>query len=375
MAAARCRGLLNPSEVKMNKLRLAIAGAGVIGRRHIQLIREHSECELVAIADPMPAAAAVATDHGVAAYPSLDDLLAAERPDAVIVATPNALHVPQALACIAAGVPVLIEKPVADRLDEAQRLTQLAAHSGVPVLVGHHRRHSPVMEAAAQVLRSGRLGTLVAVQSSAVFAKPASYFTDGPWRARRGGGPILINLVHEVDFLRALLGEITEVQAMASSATRGFEVEDTAAVSLRFACGVLGSLLLSDCGASPRSWEQTSGEDPSYDHHPEQGCCMLVGTRGSLLLPTLDLYTHAADPSWQAALKAERLPRAPGDPLKRQLDHFCAVVRREALPRCDLASATRTLQATLAIAQSAACREAVVLDDPFSPTQSTVNKA
>ena len=98
---------------------------------------------------------------------------------------------------------------------------------------------------------------------------------------------------------------------------------------------------------------------------------MLVGTHGSLLLPTLDLYTHAGEPSWHAPLKAERLPRAPGgDPLLRQLDHFCAVVRREAAPRCDLASATRTLQATLAIAEAAASREAIVLDDlvSLSPT-------
>jgi predicted dehydrogenase len=354
--------------MEMKKLRLAVSGAGLIGRRHADLIHAHGQCELVAIAEPTPAAAEAAAERGAAVYPSLDLLLAAVRPDGVIVATPNELHVPQALACIAAGVPVLVEKPVADRLDEALRLVQGAAGSGVPVLVGHHRRHSPVIDAAARVLDSGRLGRLVAVQASAVFAKPASYFTEGPWRALRGGGPILINLVHEVDVLRTLLGEIAEVQAMASSSARGFEVEDTAAVALRFANGVLGSLLLSDCGASPRSWEQTSGEDPRYDAHPEQSCCMLVGTHGSLLLPTLELYTHAGEPSWHAPLRAERLPRAPGDPLLRQLDHFCAVVRREAAPCCDLASATRTLQATLAIAQAASSREAIVLDDPVSPS-------
>jgi predicted dehydrogenase len=365
----------HPKELEMKKLRLAVSGAGVIGRRHAELIRAHSQCELMAIAEPMPAAAAAAAAGGVAAYPSLDRLLAAVRPDGVIVASPNDLHVPQAMACIAAGVPVLVEKPVAGHLDQALRLAQWAAGSKVPVLVGHHRRHSPVIEAAAQVLRGGRLGRLVAVQATAVFAKPARYFAEGPWRAQRGGGPILINLVHEVDVLRTLLGEIVEVQAMASSATRGNEVEDTAAVALRFANGVLGSLLLSDCGASPCSWEQTSGEDPRYDPHPEQNSCMLVGTHGSLLLPSLALYTHAGEPSWHAALKAERLPRAPGDPLARQLDHFCAVVRGEAEPCCGLVSATRTLQATLAIGQAAASREAVVLDDVFSTPHPTVDKA
>ena len=359
----------------MKKLRLAVSGAGLIGRRHADLIRAHAQCELVAIAEPMPAAAAAAAERGVAVYPSLDRLLADVGPDGVIVATPNELHVPQAMACIAAGVPVLVEKPVAGRLDEALRLAQWAAGSKVPVLVGHHRRHSPVIDTAAQVLHSGRLGRLVAVQATAVFAKPASYFAEGPWRALRGGGPILINLVHEVDVLRTLLGDIAEVQAMASSAARGFEVEDTAAVALRFASGVLGTLLLSDCGASPCSWELTSGEDPRYDPHPEQNSCMLVGTHGSLLLPTLDLYTQA-EPSWQAALKAERLPRAPGDPLVRQLEHFCAVVRGEVAPCCDLASATRSLQATLAIAQAAASRESIVLDPlHFNPPHRTVDKA
>jgi predicted dehydrogenase len=109
----------------------------------------------------------------------------------------------------------------------------------VKLLTGHHRQHNPIMAKAAGIVRSGRLGRLVAVVGTTMFCKPDSYFEAGPWRRQPGGGPLLINMVHEVGNLRSLCGEIVAVQAFASSATRNFPVEDTVAVSLRFANGVL----------------------------------------------------------------------------------------------------------------------------------------
>ena len=334
-------------------LRLAVAGAGMIGRAHIARIQEHDDCTLVALADPSPAAAAVARDAGVPLHADLVTMLDLVKPDGVILATPNALHVAGALACLERSVPVLVEKPVADSLGDARRLADAEAASRVPVLVGHHRRHSMVLEAARDVIDGGRLGRIVAVNGSATFRKPDGYFVDGPWRARRGGGPILINLVHEIDNLRMLLGEIVQVQAMASNAARGFEVEDTAAIGLRFASGALGSFLLSDAAASPRSWEQTSGENTAYDRHADEDCYVIAGERGSLNVPTMRLRTSEGEASWWSPLKTETLVAPVGDPLARQLAHFCAVIRGQSAPRVSAADATRTLRATLAVAESA----------------------
>jgi len=346
----------------MTVLRLALAGAGQIGRAHAERIAASTECQLVALVDPAPAALALAADWGVPLFTTLDALLAQARPDGVVLATPNGLHVSGALACLAAGVPVLVEKPVADSVADAQRLVQAQRASGVAVLVGHHRRHSAVMAAARAVIASGRLGRLVAVNGSATFVKPDSYFADGPWRGQPGGGPILINLVHEVDNLRALVGEITAVQAFASSATRGLAVEDTVAINLRFANGALGSFLLSDCAASPHSWEQTSAENTAYDHHADQDCYVVAGSQGSLQLPTLNLYHYEGDCSWWLPLQRESLAAELADPLQRQLAHFCAVLRGQAPPLVSADDALRTLRATLAVAEAARTGQVVRLD-------------
>lgn len=334
----------------MTHLRLAVVGLGRIGRVHLEHIAASADCVLCAVADPGPANA----PDGVPRYGDVESLLAAQRPDGVILATPNALHVSGALACLAAGVPCLVEKPVSADLGDARRLAEAVTASGVPVLVGHHRRHSAVIQAAAQVVRSGALGRLVAISGSATYVKPDRYFTEGPWRGQPGGGPILINLIHEIDNLRTLAGEVVQVQAMASNATRSLPVEDTVAIGLRFASGALGTFLLSDTATGPRSWEQTTGENPDYDHHADEDCYNLAGTRGSLAVPTLRLRQYEAEASWFEPLVRVPVPVQPDDPLARQLAHFCAVIRGEVQPLVTVADATRTLAVTLAVARAAA---------------------
>jgi predicted dehydrogenase len=202
----------------MQQLRIAVAGAGAIGRRHIELVLRRRDGGLAAIIDPAPGAAEIASRSGVPLFSSLTDLFAHERPDGVILATPNGLHLEHGLTCIAAGVPTLIEKPLADSIESGQLLCEAAERANVKLLTGHHRQHSPIMEEAVAVVRSGRLGRLVAVVGTEMFCKPDRYFDDGPWRREPGGGPILINMVHEIGNLRALCGEITSVQAFASNA-------------------------------------------------------------------------------------------------------------------------------------------------------------
>ena len=336
-------------------LRIAVAGAGMIGRKHVELIQANRSCTLAAIVDPAPGAATVATQAGVPLCATLRELLAGTRIDGVILATPNALHVPQALECIEAGVPALIEKPVAHTVEAGVRLRDAAERVGARLLVGHHRRHSAIMARACEVVASGALGPLVAVMGSAMFYKPDDYFDEAPWRREPGGGPVLINMIHEIGNLRALCGEIVAVQALSSNARRGFSVEDTVAIGLRFASGALGTFLLSDSAASPRSWEQTSRENRTYASYPDEDCYHVAGTNGSLGIPTMRLrsYARAEDRSWWKPFDTRVLAVEDVDPLARQLEHFCAVIRGEATPLVTVRDGLQNLYITEAIVEAA----------------------
>ncbi len=345
----------------MSRPRIALVGAGLMGRRHIALVTQSPACRLAAVVDPAPAAGRAAEETGAPVLSSLAELLDGDLADAVILATPNTLHVPQTLLCIKAGLPVLVEKPVAASLAEGRRLLEAAESSGVPVLVGHHRQHNPIIAKAREIVASGLLGRLVAVAGSALFYKPASYFAEAPWRSQPGGGPILINMIHEVGNLRALAGEIVAVQAMASSRIRGLPVEDSVAVNLRFDNGALGSFLLSDAAASAQSWEQTARENPHYASYDDVDCYSLVGTEGSLGIPTLRLRTYGAgaEPSWSTPFESRSLTVERADPFARQLDHFCAVIDGRAEPAVTVTDGLKNLAVTEAIARAAASGETV----------------
>ena len=339
----------------MNKTRVAVAGAGTIGLAHIAVAQRSATCTLSAIVDPSPAARARAQAAGVPLYASLAELLATDRPDGVILATPNPLHVPQALACIAAGVPILLEKPIAPTVAEAQRLVDAVDAAKAKVLIGHHRAHSPIMAKAREVVASGVLGKLVAVMGSATFFKPDHYYADAPWRREPGAGPILLNMIHEVHNLRMLCGEIAAVQAFTSHATRGFAVEDTVAINLRFANGALGTFMLSDTAACARSWEQTSQENKAYPSYDDEDCYVIAGTNGSLSIPTMRLKTYpsAGDRSWWKPFEVSVVDLVRDDPLEHQLEHFGAVIRGEAQPLVSARDGLANLRVTEAIVEAA----------------------
>ena len=348
----------------MNKpLRIAVIGAGLIGKVHIAQIEANPECRLAAIADPTDAGKAFAEGRKIPWFATLDGLLAAGQVDGIILATPNNLHSIQTQQCIAAGIPTLIEKPVAHTLEEGQHLLAIAEASKIPLMVGHHRAHSPIMAKARQAIDSGDLGDLVAVTGSAMFYKPADYFEAGPWRTQPGGGPILINMVHEIGNLRYLCGEITAVQAIASNKRRGYAVEDTVGILLRFENGVIGTFILSDTAASASSWEQTAQENKLYSTYPDEDCYHIAGTMGSLSVPTMRLkrFNNEAVRSWYAPMDNETIALEREDPLTVQLQHFCQVIRGEVSPLVSVRDGLQNLRVTEAILEAAKSEQVVRL--------------
>ena len=336
------------------RLRIAVAGAGLIGQAHIKRILEEPQAELASIIDPSPGAKEQATKLGVPSYSDLDEAFQSEKPDGVVIATPNQLHVGNGLSAVRAGVPMLLEKPVSGDVESAMELVNAAEAANVPILVGHHRRHSPLIQRGKEIVTSGRLGKITAVNGMCLFRKPSKDYFEGKnaWRREPGGGVVLINLIHVIDDLRNICGDIVAIQAAESNAARGFVVEDTAAMILHFASGALGTLTISDAANAPWSWELTSGENKAYPH-TDQFCYLVSGMEGSVTIPRLDFWHHEGD-GWWTPINTERSIVPEQDPLTLQMRHFCAVLHGEAKPVLDGRGGTRTLETTLAVKKAAA---------------------
>lgn len=349
-----------------SKLRLAVVGAGLIGKRHIQHVLAEPEAALAAIVDPSEGARALADELGVRWFAQLSDMIANDAPDGVIVATPNQLHVAHGLEAIAAGLPALIEKPVADDIESAERLVQAGEAAHVPILIGHHRRHNPVMRKAKDIIDSGQLGRVSVVHAMFWLFKPDDYYKV-TWRTQAGAGPVFLNLIHDIDNLRFLFGDIIAVQGRESHKIRGYEVEDTSVILLEFASGILATVSVCDTVVAPWSWEMTSGENPAYPHE-KQPSIFVGGTHASLTLPGLELWRNAGPRSWEQKFETSRIPVVPEDPLALQIRHFCHVIRGREQPLCSAREGLKTLRVTEAVKRAAASGQQIRLN-PDSTVQ------
>lgn len=212
-------------------LRLAVIGAGVMGTNHARLAGGLRDAELLYVVDPDQLRAerlaeATTAKSGTCVEEVLDEV------DAVVVAVPTRLHHPTALRVIEAGKHVLIEKPIAATVDEAEEIIEAAEAHDVTVLVGHVERFNPAVLALDQLLDG-----VVHVHASRI----------SPYSQRVADGVILDLMIHDLDIARALArSEVADVQA----ATRRLrsDTEDIATVILTFENGVTADIVASRVG-------------------------------------------------------------------------------------------------------------------------------
>ena len=337
----------------MSKTRIALAGLGVIGRKHAAAMATSDTVEMTAVVDADPATAELAGQHDAEFHASLDELFERTEVDGVLLATPNALHASQGIACVERGLHILVEKPFATDVAEARALVEAGRARGIPILAGHYRRFNTQVEQARDILGSGIIGDLVGVSAIWAMRKHDEYY-DVAWRTEPGGGPILTNLIHDVDCLRWLCGEIVSVSAQSSNKTRGHAVEDTAAITLGFESGALGTVLLSDTAPSPWAFEAATAENPDF-HHMDDCCYRFMGTKGAFDFPLARIWTYpdGVTPRWDNPMAKTHKPVGPGNPLLAQVEHFGRVIRREEEPRTSAADGARTFTATLAVIEAA----------------------
>ena len=231
--------------------RWGIAGFGWVARDHMAPAIHAAGGELVAVADPTATARQVAEALGARGYASVGDMLAAERLDALYVATPNHLHLGPVREAVAAGVAVLCEKPMAARLDDAEAMAAAVQEAGVLYGTAFDQRRHPAHQALRAALEGGAVGRPAAVRIAYCcwvdpLWRPPGAEAAGNWRAdpeAAGGGAVVDLAPHGLDLVEALLGEpVEQIGMRLQRRVHAYRVEDGGMVTGVTASGVLVSL-------------------------------------------------------------------------------------------------------------------------------------
>jgi UDP-N-acetylglucosamine 3-dehydrogenase len=210
-------------------LRVGVVGVGVMGSNHARVLAELPGVEFVGVADPdQQQAGVVARTLGCVAVETLDDLIA-RGVDAVTIAAPTHFHHDLALACIARGIHVLVEKPIATTAAEGHAIIAAARRAGVTLMIGHVERFNPAVQAIKEAIRGEAILSIAITRV-------------GPFPPRMSNVGVVIDLaVHDIDLIRWFTdSDIVEVQPQLSSAVA--EREDIALLQFRTASGVLAHI-------------------------------------------------------------------------------------------------------------------------------------
>lgn len=311
-------------------VRVAVIGAGSWGINHVRGLAAEPRCKVVAVAEPDPAKRALIGElaPGARWTPDADEVVGAPDVDAVVIASPASTHVPLALAAFAAGKHVLVEKPLATRLADAQTVAAAGAAAGTVGMVGHLMVYHPAVRRIRAMLASGELGRPFYLHALRVNLGRLRTDETALWCF----GP------HDLSMFDAILGEQPVTASACGTAVLQPGIEDVAFVTLRYASGILANLHLSwlsprkerrltlVCSQKMVELDDVSPEklriyDKGYDRPPEftQFGEFLTIRNGDVHIP-------------QVAME---------EPLRAQHRHFLDCIVRGAAPETDLAQGVR----------------------------------
>ncbi|WP_339034770.1 Gfo/Idh/MocA family oxidoreductase [Bradyrhizobium symbiodeficiens] len=226
-------------------IRFGLLGCGRIAKRHSDLLGRNqiAGAKLVAVCDTDRARAdAVATKFGVFSHYNADDLLSRVDIDAVAVLTPSGLHPQHAIACARAGKHVVVEKPMALRLQDADDMIRACDEAGVKLFVVKQNRFNVPILKARDALDAGRFGKLVLGTVRVRWCRDQAYYDQDAWRGTWAydGGVLTNQASHHIDMLEWFFGDVVSVHARGITALVNTETEDTAVATLKFRSGALG---------------------------------------------------------------------------------------------------------------------------------------
>lgn len=238
----------------MHKFRAAVIGAGAIAGSHLRALAASARTELVAVADiSEERAGSAAANYSIKAYTDYRRMIREERPDIAVITLPHVLHKEAAVWCAEQGCHVLLEKPMAMNARECAEINEAAARCGIALAVGHMQHYFAENIAAKQVVASGRLGRLVAINDRRYGyyygEKRPAWFLD---KAVSGGGIVMNIGSHSIDKIQWLTdSRIVKAKAELTYYGERGDVEGSASLLLRTSQGVAASVSLFGYRAVP----------------------------------------------------------------------------------------------------------------------------
>lgn len=252
----------------MGKMKFAILGCGRISYKHVEaLINNYEDAELVAVCDIAEEKANdrkkqyedVVKNVDVQVYTDYLEMLSEEKLDVVAIATESGYHAKHALDCINHGTHVLIEKPMALSVEDANQIIAIAKEKNKKVCVSHQNRFNPPIQKLRKAIEEGRFGRIINGTARILWTRDDNYYKQAPWRGTRelDGGTLMNQCIHNIDLLQWMMGsEVERIHAERDTFLRDIEMEDFGAILIRFKNGSIGIVEGSAC-VYPKNLEET----------------------------------------------------------------------------------------------------------------------
>jgi len=336
----------------LKSIGFALAGCGHIAHKHAQAMKAIEEVELVAVCDSEPEALKNFTSkYGIKGYSLYQELLQDREVNVVVICTPSGLHASMGLAATRAGKNVLIEKPMAMTLEEADALIEASTSAGVVLGVVHQNRFKPAITKLKNAVDSGLFGHITHANATVRWNRNQDYFTKRPWGRSKnmGGGALMNQAIHNIDLLQWLLGKVVSVFGYTSVRLGLTEAEDTGVAVLKFANGALG-VIEASTAIYPQNLEET------LSIFGEKGTAIIGGTS----IGQIKKWVFSEQKQAIAGLENHDSPGS------EALHHCCISDMARAVQGCgkplvDGKEGRKVLEIVSAIYQSAASGKEIVL--------------
>jgi UDP-N-acetyl-2-amino-2-deoxyglucuronate dehydrogenase len=234
----------------MKKIKFAIVGCGSIGARHLAVINEEEQAEIVAVCDIKEDLAKKYSDlYDVNSFTDYKEMLKSTKADVVCICTPHHLHAAMAIEAAKAKINILVEKPMALTIKDAESMMEAAKKSQVKLMIVKQNRYNMPVLLAKEALESKKLGNVFMVECNVLWNRYQEYYLNSNWRGKREfeGGALYTQVSHFIDLLTWWFGDIETATTQIDTKNHDIEIDDCGSSIVKFTSGVMGTLNWTTC--------------------------------------------------------------------------------------------------------------------------------